>query len=73
MTTLLMSAVFRTVAASTKTISQALAIAGVAVLAIVIYTGFTLQRSYMHPWFKWISCKKEEEEKQKEKNANGHS
>jgi ATP-binding cassette subfamily G (WHITE) protein 2 (PDR) len=25
------------------------------VLAIVIYTGFTLQRTYMHPWFKWIS------------------
>ncbi len=55
MATLLMSAVFRTIAASTKTISQALAIAGVAVLAIVIYTGFTLQRTYMHPWFKWIS------------------
>ena len=53
--TLLMSAFFRTIAASTKTISQALAFAGVAVLAIVIYTGFTLQRSFMHPWFKWIS------------------
>jgi ATP-binding cassette subfamily G (WHITE) protein 2 (PDR) len=53
--TLLMSAFFRTIAAATKTISQALAFAGVAVLAIVIYTGFTLQRSFMHPWFKWIS------------------
>jgi ABC-type multidrug transport system permease subunit len=53
--TLLMSAFFRTIAASTKTISQALAFAGVSVLAIVIYTGFTLQRSYMHPWFKWLS------------------
>ena len=53
--TLLMSAFFRTIAASTKTITQALAFAGVAVLAIVIYTGFTLQRSFMHPWFKWIS------------------
>jgi len=52
---LTMSAIFRTIAAATKTISQALAIAGVMVLAIVIYTGFTLQRSYMHPWFKWIS------------------
>lgn len=52
---LTMSAIFRSIAASTKTISQALAIAGVMVLAIVIYTGFTLQRSYMHPWFKWIS------------------
>ena len=52
---LTMSAIFRSIAASTKTISQALAIAGVMVLAIVIYTGFTLQRSYMHPWFKWLS------------------
>jgi ATP-binding cassette, subfamily G (WHITE), member 2, PDR len=53
--TLLMSAFFRTIAASTKTISQALAFAGVAVLAIVIYTGFTIQRAFMHPWFKWLS------------------
>ncbi|KAG5293787.1 ABC transporter [Histoplasma capsulatum G186AR] len=50
-----MSAIFRTLAAATKTISQALAFAGVMVLAIVVYTGFTIQRSYMHPWFKWIS------------------
>ncbi|PGH12263.1 hypothetical protein AJ80_06777 [Polytolypa hystricis UAMH7299] len=54
-TMLTMSAIFRTLAAATKTISQALAFAGVMVLAIVIYTGFTIQRSYMHPWFKWIS------------------
>ncbi|KKZ61668.1 hypothetical protein EMCG_03777 [[Emmonsia] crescens] len=54
-TTLTMSAIFRTLAAATKTISQALAFAGVMVLAIVIYTGFTIQRSYMHPWFEWIS------------------
>ncbi|KAK9319147.1 ABC-2 type transporter-domain-containing protein [Lipomyces orientalis] len=52
---LCMSAIFRTLAAVTKTISQALALAGVMVLAIVIYTGFTIQRAYMHPWFKWIS------------------
>ena len=52
---LTMSAIFRSTAAVTKTISAALAIAGVMVLWIVIYTGFTLQRSYMHPWFKWTS------------------
>lgn len=52
---LTMSAVFRSTAAVTKTISAALAIAGVMVLWIVIYTGFTLQRSYMHPWFEWSS------------------
>ena len=53
--TLMMSAIFRTVAAATKEISQALAIAGITVLATVIYTGFVVQRTYMHPWFKWLS------------------
>ncbi len=52
MAMLTMSAIFRSTAAITKTISAALAIAGIMVLWIVIYTGFTLQRSYMHPWFK---------------------
>lgn len=52
---LTMSAIFRTLAAVTKTVSQAMALAGVMVLAIVIYTGFTLPRPYAHPWMKWIS------------------
>lgn len=55
MAMLTMSAIFRTTAAATKTISAALAIAGIMVLWIVIYTGFTLQRTYMHPWFEWSS------------------
>lgn len=50
-----MSAMFRTVAAATKTITEALAIAGVLVLVIVIYTGYTIPRPYMHPWFKWLT------------------
>lgn len=54
-TMLTMSAIFRSTAAVTKTISAALAIAGVMILWIVVYTGFTIQRSYMHPWFKWTS------------------
>ena len=41
-------------AALTKTISQAMALAGVLVLAIVVYTGFAIPVSYMHPWFSWI-------------------
>ncbi|KAJ8071471.1 hypothetical protein OCU04_001791 [Sclerotinia nivalis] len=52
---LTMSQIYRSIAAATKTISQALAIAGVATLAIVIYTGFVIPRPLMHPWFKWIS------------------
>jgi ABC-type multidrug transport system permease subunit len=46
-TMLTMSAIFRTLAAATKAIAQALAMAGVMVLAIVIYTGFVIQKSYM--------------------------
>ncbi|KAL1956581.1 hypothetical protein VTO42DRAFT_7052 [Malbranchea cinnamomea] len=54
-TMLSMSAIFRTLAAATKAITQALALAGVMVLAIVIYTGFMITKSFMHPWFKWIN------------------
>lgn len=49
-----MSAVFRTLAAVTKTVSQAMSLAGVMVLALVVYTGFVLPDAYMHPWFSWI-------------------
>jgi ATP-binding cassette, subfamily G (WHITE), member 2, PDR len=50
-----MSQIYRSVAASTKTVSQALAIAGVVTLIIVIYAGFVIPRPLMHPWFKWLS------------------
>lgn len=46
-----MSAVFRTLAALTKTISQAMAFSGVMVLAIVVYTGFVVPTTYMVDWF----------------------
>ncbi|KAG4429722.1 GTPase-activating protein [Cadophora sp. M221] len=55
MAILTMSQIYRSIAASTKTVSQALAIAGVVTLAIVIYTGFVIPRPLMHPWFKWLS------------------
>ena len=54
-TVLTMSAMFRTVAAGAKAITQAMAIAGVSILLIIIYTGFTIARPLMKPWFKWIS------------------
>ena len=54
-TTLAMSMVFRTIAAATKTLPQAMAICGLVILVLVTYTGFTLPGPYMHPWFKWIS------------------
>ncbi|EAA66292.1 hypothetical protein AN1174.2 [Aspergillus nidulans FGSC A4] len=56
LSTLAMSAIFRTLAASTKTLSQAMSMAGVMVLAIVIYTGFVIPTPQMSdiPWFSWI-------------------
>jgi ABC-type multidrug transport system ATPase subunit len=53
-TTFVLSAVFRTMAAVTKTIAQALSLSGVLVLALVIYTGFVVAPPQMHPWFGWI-------------------
>ncbi|KAJ5116193.1 hypothetical protein N7456_000541 [Penicillium angulare] len=52
--TFVMSAVFRTLAAITKTVSQAMGLAGVMILALVVYTGFVLPVPSMHPWFEWI-------------------
>lgn len=52
--TFVLSAVFRTMAAVTKTIAQALSLAGVLVLALVIYTGFVVAPPQMHPWFGWL-------------------
>ena len=49
-----MSAVFRTMAAITKTVSQAMTLAGILILALVIYTGFVVPVPYMVPWFGWI-------------------
>ncbi|EGX97037.1 ABC multidrug transporter, putative [Cordyceps militaris CM01] len=52
--TFVMSAVFRTLAASTKTVSQAMGLSGVMVLILVIYTGFVIPQPAMHPWFAWL-------------------
>ncbi len=49
-----MSAVFRTMAAITRTVSQAMALSGITVLALVIYVGFTITVPQMKPWFSWI-------------------
>lgn len=57
-TTFIMSALFRTMAALTKTISQAMSLAGVLILAIVIYTGFVVPIPYMKVWFSWIRYSK---------------
>ena len=52
---LAMSMFFRTIAATSRTLSQALAPAAVLILALIIYTGFTVPIGDMHPWFRWIN------------------
>lgn len=52
--TVVMTVVFRTMAALTKTVSQAMTLAGILVLALVIYSGFIIPAPTMHPWFGWI-------------------
>jgi len=51
---LVMVVLFRTVGALTRAISQALAVAGVLVLIMVIYTGYAIPRPVMHPWLGWL-------------------
>lgn len=53
--TLSMSFIFRTIGALSKTLSQAMAPAAIFILALIIYTGFTLPIRDMHPWFRWIN------------------
>ena len=52
--TLTMSGAFRTLAACTKTSAQALAMAGVIILVLVIYTGFVVVPQQMVVWFSWL-------------------
>ncbi|KAK0736554.1 ABC-2 type transporter-domain-containing protein [Apiosordaria backusii] len=52
--TFVMSAIFRTLAAITKTVSQAMTLAGVLALALVMYTGYIIPVPRMHPWFGWV-------------------
>jgi ATP-binding cassette subfamily G (WHITE) protein 2 (PDR) len=52
--TFVMAAIFRSTAALTKTASQAMALAGVLVLVLVIYTGFVVRIPSMVVWFSWL-------------------
>lgn len=55
MATLVMSMIFRSIGALSRTLAQALAPTAVFMIALVIYTGFTIPIGYMHPWFRWIN------------------
>ncbi|KZS96568.1 pleiotropic drug resistance ABC transporter [Sistotremastrum niveocremeum HHB9708] len=53
--TLCMKAFFRALAASFKTESEAQAVAGLGVLALVLYTGFTIPKPSMIGALKWLT------------------
>ncbi|KAK6854259.1 ABC transporter CDR4-like protein 3 [Apiospora arundinis] len=52
---LAMSMIFRTIASSSRTLSQAMVPAALLILALVIFTGFVIQIDYMLPWCRWIN------------------
>ncbi|KAE8366440.1 ABC-2 type transporter-domain-containing protein [Aspergillus caelatus] len=54
LSTMIMSAVFRTLTAVTRSVAQAMALAGLMILIIVIYAGFVIPAPEMHPWFSWL-------------------
>jgi ABC-type multidrug transport system permease subunit len=54
-TTLTMSMIFRTIAASSRTLSQALVPAAILILGLVIYTGFTIPPRNMLGWSRWMN------------------
>lgn len=54
MSTFIFVAYFRTIAAISQTVSQAMAVAGVAVLLLVVYAGFTITVPEMKVWFSWL-------------------
>jgi ABC-type multidrug transport system permease subunit len=52
--TMTMSMLFRAIASISRTREQAMAPAGLMILALVIYTGFTIPNAYMLGWARWI-------------------
>lgn len=52
---LTMSMLFRSIGALSRTLAGAMAPASVLILALVIYTGFTVPIRDMHPWFRWLN------------------
>jgi ATP-binding cassette subfamily G (WHITE) protein 2 (SNQ2) len=48
-----MTALFRTVGAAFKTFDDASKAAGVLVMALLLYNGYMIPKTEMHPWFVW--------------------
>jgi len=54
-TTLVMSTLFRTFGAMSRTLVQALVPSAIIILALNIFTGFVVPPTAMVPWFRWIN------------------
>ncbi|KAH8684346.1 putative ABC multidrug transporter [Tricladium varicosporioides] len=54
-TSLMMCSLFRFIAAINKHEATAMSIVGVLILPLVMYTGYVIPTTSMHPWFKWIT------------------
>ena len=52
--TLSMYSFFRAIGALVKSLDVATRITGVAIQALVVYTGYLIPPQKMHPWFKWL-------------------
>ncbi|KAK3906089.1 ABC-2 type transporter-domain-containing protein [Staphylotrichum tortipilum] len=54
-TVMTMSMMFRTIASSSRTLSQAMVPAAGIILALIIFTGFVIPIDYMLGWCRWIN------------------
>ncbi|KAK3316648.1 ABC-2 type transporter-domain-containing protein [Apodospora peruviana] len=54
-TVMAMSMMFRTIASSSRTLSQAMVPAAIIILALVIFTGFAIPIDYMLGWSRWLN------------------
>jgi ATP-binding cassette, subfamily G (WHITE), member 2, SNQ2 len=52
--TMTMYAFFRALGALNKSLDNATRITGVAIQALIVYTGYLVPPTKMHPWFKWL-------------------
>ncbi|RAK81560.1 putative ABC multidrug transporter [Aspergillus fijiensis CBS 313.89] len=53
-TTMCITAMFRAVGAAFRTFDGASKVSGFLISALVMYTGYMIQKPDMHPWFVWI-------------------
>ncbi|PSR76755.1 ABC-2 type transporter-domain-containing protein [Coniella lustricola] len=53
--TLAMSMIFRTIASTSRTLSQAMVPAAIIILGLVIFTGFVIPIDYMLDWCRWMN------------------